>query len=493
MPVRVSRSGPTVLHDCHRPGRLVILGPPMRPPTSVRTSALFLLAAVSVLAAACQSTTGDGDGADTDTDPGAASSDATSPALTAPRPTQIAAPDDPVDDDVARSADRLFDGAAGAPSPPDVDRLAMSGDLRQGWLLVDLLRFADPNGQPLLVSALERLTAQALPAGQVGWAFYGELLLGWDVPAPQGYEEHKRALFVAHDPDWAGLLADAPDIDWRVLGRSGTGRDEIVALDDPEVVPAGDGAWLPDDEVVFAVEVAGDARAYPRRVLEVHEVVNDVVGGTAVVVSWCRWCDGAVAHEAARTVAGSPVRADATPLRLRDAGLVDGATDLLYESETGSLVRTIDGAAVSGPLREQEVRLAPLTLMSTTWGEWRHAHPDGTVVSDDGGVGRVYVADPIGVEPGGTPAVIGAPAAGLDAGAAVLGVHGPEGPVAFDAAVARQMLAEGLSVEAGRVRVSGRTGGLAALDIETAEPLVSATLDWWAWSRAYPGGTLWVG
>jgi hypothetical protein len=465
----------------------------MRPSLLLRHPARLVLAMVALLsAAACQTTSGDGYATATDA-PGAERSDGASPALTAPRPTEIAAPDEPVDEDVERSADRLVDGAADTPTAPDVDRLAMSGDLRQGWLLIDLLRFADPVDQSLLEGALARLTDQELPAGQVGWAYYAEMLLGWEVPTVQGYEDHKRALLIAHDPDWAALLEGVAGLDWRTLGWAGVGRDEIQALDDPELVAAGDGAWLPDDEVVFTLEVGGEARAYPRRVLEVHEIINDVVGGTAVVVSWCRWCEGAVAHDASRTDTGAPVRDDETPLRLRDAGLLDGAMDLLYEPGTGSLMRTVDGAAVSGPLGEQEVRLAPVTLVTTTWGAWRAAHPEGSVVSDDGGVGRVYVADPTRAEPGGIPAAMGPTAAGLDPGVPVLGVHGPDGPVAFDIAAARPALTAGRTVESGRVRVLGEAGGLVAVDAATAEPLVSATVDWWAWSRAYSAGTLWTG
>jgi len=75
----------------------------------------------------------------------------------------------------------------------------------------------------------------------------------------------------------------------------------------------------------------------------------------------------------------------------------------------------------------------------------------------------------------------------------VLGVHGPDGPVAFDAAAANQALVAGRGIESGRVRVVGDAGGLTAVDAETDAPLASSTVDWWAWSRAYPAGVLWVG
>ena len=56
----------------------------------------------------------------------------------------------------------------------------------------------------------------------------------------------------------------------------------IPALDDPGVTDAAGGSWYPDDALVFGVVVGGEARAYPKNIMEVHEMVNDTLGGRRI-------------------------------------------------------------------------------------------------------------------------------------------------------------------------------------------------------------------
>lgn len=62
-------------------------------------------------------------------------------------------------------------------------------------------------------------------------------------------------------------------------------RDAIAAIVDPEFAPAS-APTLADDEFVVGVEIAGEARAYPIRVLSAHEIVNDEIGGRPFAVTW---------------------------------------------------------------------------------------------------------------------------------------------------------------------------------------------------------------
>ena len=58
--------------------------------------------------------------------------------------------------------------------------------------------------------------------------------------------------------------------------------DGIPALDNPKLIPAEQADYLIPGELVFGVEINGDARAYPLRILDWHEMLNDVVGGVPV-------------------------------------------------------------------------------------------------------------------------------------------------------------------------------------------------------------------
>src|ERR687891_326700 len=77
--------------------------------------------------------------------------------------------------------------------------------------------------------------------------------------------------------------------------------DGIPAIDRPKfVAPETAAAWLRPKEPVLAVQVGDDARAYPLQILMWHEIVNDVVGGRAVAVTYCPLCNSGIVFD--RTV-----------------------------------------------------------------------------------------------------------------------------------------------------------------------------------------------
>lgn len=63
-------------------------------------------------------------------------------------------------------------------------------------------------------------------------------------------------------------------------------HDLFIAADDPRVVSAGEAGFLaPEDEVVGLI-VGGTARAYAVTMLSYHHVVNDVIEGIPVAVTY---------------------------------------------------------------------------------------------------------------------------------------------------------------------------------------------------------------
>jgi len=69
--------------------------------------------------------------------------------------------------------------------------------------------------------------------------------------------------------------------------------DGIPALDNPAMTAASTANYLNPDDPVFGVEINGDARAYPLRIANWHEMVNDVVGGVPVSLAYCTLCGSA--------------------------------------------------------------------------------------------------------------------------------------------------------------------------------------------------------
>lgn len=414
------------------------------------------------------------------------------PASTAPLPPRPAVPDGPLPPGVEANLDAVFSQAQFLTAGSVAD-LASSGDLRVAWPLADLLRFHE--GQetgPGLELALEALTGFDPGDDAAQWVAYTDLLLRWDVPAPPGYLRWKRQAFVSLDPTWAPFFDDEADLDWREVAWGGVLRDRIEALVDPPDVDgaaAAGGDWLPDDDVVFGVAVGGEARAYPRRVMEVHELVNDTVGGRRIGLPYCTLCGSAVGYVLDDLPAGV-----ATP-ELRTSGLLQRSNKLMYDARSESLFDQFSGVALSGPLRDAGVVLPRLLgVVTTTWGEWKEAHPRTTVLTADAGTGRTYGEDPLGDRDENGPIFpVGERDGRRPAQEPVFGVTTPQGvSVAFPVARAEAELEAGRPVAAGGVELRREAGGLAARATGGGPDLPGQQAFWFAWSQFRPGTLLWA-
>ncbi|MEM9056950.1 MAG: DUF3179 domain-containing protein [Pseudomonadota bacterium] len=167
------------------------------------------------------------------------------------------------------------------------------------------------------------------------------------------------------------------------LVSGGPPRDGIPAIDEPRYVGAGEADFLQPDDIVLGLEIDGEAVAYPRHILNWHELVNDVVNGTPVLVSYCPLCGTGMAFAA--TVNGEA-------LRFGVSGLLYNNDLVFYDRSTESLWSQLDRRAVAGPLAGEQLK--PLPLLTTTWRAWQTAQPDTRVLSDDQGIKRNYRHDP---------------------------------------------------------------------------------------------------
>jgi hypothetical protein len=147
--------------------------------------------------------------------------------------------------------------------------------------------------------------------------------------------------------------------------------DSIRAIDRPCFeTPADARALLPDSSLVIGLERGGEARAYPVDLLALHEVVNDVVGGEPVAVTWCPLCASSLGFER---------RVNGRTLEFGVSGYLHKANLVMFDRSTGSLWSQLLAGAVTGGLRGTELRRVP--LVQTTWVEWKQAHPDTLVLS----------------------------------------------------------------------------------------------------------------
>jgi hypothetical protein len=159
-------------------------------------------------------------------------------------------------------------------------------------------------------------------------------------------------------------------------------RDCIPSIDDPKFVSAVGATHVADQDVVIAIAWRGEYRAYPTRILDQHEIVNDTIAGTPIAITYCPLCGSAVGVH--REIAGAVTE-------LGVSGLLYNSDLVFYDRRTETLWDQIEATGIVGPLTGEKLEFVPLTM--TRWSRWRDAHPDTLILSADTGFGRDYSKD----------------------------------------------------------------------------------------------------
>ncbi len=162
----------------------------------------------------------------------------------------------------------------------------------------------------------------------------------------------------------------------------GPPRDGIPSIDSPKFVSAND-ATLQDSDLVLGLDINGDIRAYPLKILVWHEIVNDNVGGEPVAVTYCPLCFTNQVFK--RTIDGQ-VTEFGTSGKLYNSNLV------MYDRATESLWSQALGQAISGESAGKKLERMPFDVAH--WKEWKVLYPQSKVLSQDTGFDRPYGADP---------------------------------------------------------------------------------------------------
>jgi hypothetical protein len=118
-------------------------------------------------------------------------------------------------------------------------------------------------------------------------------------------------------------------------------RAQIAPVNRPRFEPvAAARRWLPAEAPVVVVQVGGVARAYPLAVLELHEVVNDTVGGRPLAITYCPLCNTAAVYS--RLVRGTPVMLQPSGALLNGAAvLVAAGTGQMWSQASGVALRAV--------------------------------------------------------------------------------------------------------------------------------------------------------
>lgn len=201
----------------------------------------------------------------------------------------------------------------------------------------------------------------------------------------QSSPSEKEAVSSGLDAVASGSSAGLPDptVPISELRSGGPPPDGIPAIDEPTFLHASAVDFLGDTEPVLAVEIDGQARAYPVQVLIWHEIVNDTIGDVPIAVTYCPLCNSAVAYDR---------RVGTRVLTFGTSGLLWNSSLVMYDRQTETLWSHFTGAGIIGILTG--VQLEAFPVATVPWRTWRDAHPDGLVLSRSTGFTRDYGSNP---------------------------------------------------------------------------------------------------
>ena len=215
-----------------------------------------------------------------------------------------------------------------------------------------------------------------------------------DVAQP---EESEARVVVEPDPNYEAELRSAGlstrgwktdfsrhTVSFNEIRSGGVPRDGIPPLDQPRFTTAREAkAWLGDREPVIAFELNGVARAYPLQIMTWHEIVNDVVAGVPVTVTFCPLCNSAIVFD--RTLNGV-VYDFGTSGKLRNSDLV------MWDRQTETWWQQFTGEGIVGELAGQRLEFLPASIVS--FQDFREAYPEGDILSRSTGFSRPYGQNP---------------------------------------------------------------------------------------------------
>jgi hypothetical protein len=280
----------------------------------------------------------------------------------------------------------FFDAASSDPAEgrKALDQIGKSWKDGYASMLVELARFSPRAGlsgqRKRLTSFLEERTGQRFGEDIDRW--YQWIWSQPYEPHPD-YARFKGELYSAIDPQMRGFFHSQSTFRIRLdeIVWGGVAVNGIPPLRHPKTITAEEAPWLGADDVVFGITIAGETRAYPKRILAWHEMAIDRLGGVDLTVVYCTLCGSVIPYAS---------RHGEDHHHLGTSGFLYRSNKLMFDEKTRSLWSTTYGKPVSGPLVDRGIRLETHPVVTTTWNEWKSQHPDTTVLSLDTGFQRDY-------------------------------------------------------------------------------------------------------
>ncbi len=163
----------------------------------------------------------------------------------------------------------------------------------------------------------------------------------------------------------------------------GPEKDGIPAIDNPKFIKIRAASFMKDSDRVLGITINGTSKAYPIKILNWHEIVNDSIAGVSFAITYCPLCGTGIAFDS---------NINGQILNFGVSGLLYNSDVLLYDRETGSLWSQLLSKAVTG--NHKGTNLKSLPTIHTTWANWKQLQPSSLILSTETGYKRSYSKSP---------------------------------------------------------------------------------------------------
>ena len=176
----------------------------------------------------------------------------------------------------------------------------------------------------------------------------------------------------------------APSSDWLIpqdeVFGGGPGRDGIPPIEEPKYAASVSESYLLDNDLIIAVKVGNEIKAFPHPIMDWHEIVNDDIGGRKVSVTYCPLTGSAIVWN--RTLQ------DGSVTTFGGSGLLYNTNLILYDRKTSSNWSQFLLKCVNGQLKGQEISTTP--VFETKYSTWKLMYPDSKMLTRNTGFNRPY-------------------------------------------------------------------------------------------------------
>ena len=155
--------------------------------------------------------------------------------------------------------------------------------------------------------------------------------------------------------------------------------DCIPSIDNPEFILVKENDFMNDDDVTMTVFYNGIRKVYPRKILQLHEIVNDYFADKPLAVTYCPLCGSAVAF--------IPI-IDGERVELGVSGLLHNSDLVMYDRKTQSLWGQITGTAIVGSKTGD--RLSAVNVSLSRWKHIKNKYPKALLLAPPGGHAEHY-------------------------------------------------------------------------------------------------------